>query len=92
MRPVQYFNDDYLAQSSKATPEQVLAYLEQFRLLQSNSLKTAPIKSKLISMKVQEDLLTTFRAKCEIEGLKYQSQIKVLMKQWLQSGSRHNTY
>jgi len=83
MRPVQYFNDDYLAQSSKATPEQVLAYLEQFRLLQGNSVEKPPSKSKLISMKVQEDLLTTFRAKCEIEGVKYQSQIKILMKQWL---------
>jgi len=87
MRPVQYFNDDYLAQSSKATPEQVLAYLEQFRLLQSNAIKAVPMKSKLISMKVQEDLLKTFRAKCEIEGLKYQSKIKVLMQQWVQSSA-----
>ena len=83
MRPVQYFDDDYLAQSRQATPEQVLAYLEQFRLLQANSRETAPRKSKLISIKVPEDLLATFRAKCDVEGLKYQSQIKVLMKQWL---------
>ena len=82
MKPVQYFNDDYLAQSRQATPEQVLAYLEQFRLLQA-SAQTSPAKSKLISLKVPEDLLTAFRAKCEIEGVKYQSQIKVLMKQWL---------
>ena len=83
MKPVQYFNDDYLAQTRKATPEQVLAYLEQFRLLQGSSLEATPVKSKLISLKVHEDLLATFRARCEIEGLKYQSQIKVLMKRWL---------
>ncbi len=83
MKPVQYFSDEYLKQTRDATPEQILNYLEQFRLMQTNHAKTAPAKSKLISMKVPEDLLKTFKAKCETEGLKYQTQIKVLMKQWL---------
>lgn len=39
--------------------------------------------SKLISLKVQEDLLTIFRNKCEIEGLRYQTQIKLLMSKWV---------
>ena len=83
MKPVQYFSDEYLKQTRDATPEQILNYLEQFRLMQTNHAKTSPAKSKLISMKVPEDLLKTFKAKCETEGLKYQTQIKVLMKQWL---------
>ena len=85
MRPVQYFTDDYLAQCSQATPSQILAYLEQFRLMQAYAGKqpNAPSKSKLISLKVPEDLLGTFRAKCSVENVKYQTQIKVLMKSWL---------
>ena len=83
MKAVQYFSDEYLAQSRDASPEQILAFLEQFRLMQS-SLSQTPTCSKLISLKVPEDLLATFRAKCEIEGVKYQTQIKVLMSQWIE--------
>ena len=84
MRPVQYFTDEYLAQCSEATPSQILAYLEQFRLMQAYANQpSTPTKSKLISLKVPEDLLDTFRAKCSVENVKYQTQIKVLMKSWL---------
>ena len=81
MKPVQYFNDDYLNKTSTATPEQIVVFLEEFRLMQAPS-KT-PSRSKLISLKVAEDLLSVFRAKCEIEGVKYQTQIKKLMSQWI---------
>lgn len=81
MKPLQYFSDEYLEQTRHATPEQILNYLEQFRLMQAPVAKTSP--SKLISMKVPENLLNTFRAKCETNGVKYQTQIKVLMKEWL---------
>jgi len=83
VKPVQYFSDEYLEQTRNATHEQILNYLEQFRLMQARSINKTPAKSKLISMKVPEDLLSTFKAKCETENLKYQTQIKVLMKQWL---------
>ena len=81
MKTVQYFSDEYLAQSRQASPEQVLNFLEQFRLMQAAA--TVPAKSKLISLKVPEDQLALFRARCEIEGLKYQTQIKALMTRWL---------
>ena len=84
MKPVQYFSDDYLEQSRQATPIQILECLEQFRLMQGATVKkTSP--SKLISLKVQQDLLSVFRTKCEIEGLKYQTQIKALMTDWVKT-------
>ncbi len=78
MKPVQYFSDEYLEQCKDATPEAVLEYLEGFRLLNG-----PPAKTKLISMKVPELLLTGFRRKCELEKVKYQTQIKELMEAWL---------
>ena len=84
MKPVQYFNDEYLEQSSKASPEQILTYLEQFRLMQGAHKKRKNLPSKLISLKVPEELLNAFRAKCEIEGHRYQTHIKTLMKEWLE--------
>jgi len=84
MKPVQYFSDEYLAQSRKASPKQIVEYLEQFRLMQQPAEKSAS-KTKLISMKVDEELLALFRSKCEIDGVRYQTQIKKLMTQWLSS-------
>lgn len=80
MRPVQYFTDEYLEQCKGITPEQALTFLEQFRLLQQPN---QPARSKLISMKVPEPLLDSFRQRCEMEGVKYQTQIKKLMQEWL---------
>jgi len=80
MRPVQYFSDEYLSISSQATPEQALTFLEEFRLLHEQN---APVKSKLISIKVPEPLLASFRQKCEMDGVKYQTRIKQLMTDWV---------
>ena len=33
MRPVQYFTDEYLEQCRQMTPQQILQFLEEFRLL-----------------------------------------------------------
>ena len=80
MRPVQYFSDAYLEQCRNSTPEQTLAFLEEFRQLRQQHV---PVKSKLISMKVPEPLLELFRQRCETEGVKYQTQIKKLMENWI---------
>lgn len=78
IRSVQYFTDEYLEQCKTATPKQILTFLENYRLMQTGEDKT-----KLISMKISESLLTAFRQKCELNGVKYQTQIKTLMSQWL---------
>ena len=80
MKPVQYFSDEYLQQCQGASTEQVLEFLESYRLLQAPAAT-----SKLISIKVPEPLLQAFRQKCELEGIKYQTQIKALMRKWLES-------
>jgi hypothetical protein len=78
MKPVQYFTDEYLAQCRTATPKQVLTFLEDYRLMQSPD-----DISKLISIKIPKSLLRAFRAQCDLNGLKYQTQIKQLMLDWL---------
>jgi len=80
VKPVQYFSDEYLEQCKGFTPEQALIFLEEYRQLQHPALQT---RSKLISLKVPEPLLGAFRQRCEREGVKYQTQIKKLMHEWL---------
>jgi hypothetical protein len=48
MTPVQTFTDEYLEQCRRMTPDQVIRFLEDFRMLQSSR----PARSKLISLKV----------------------------------------
>jgi len=79
MRPVQLFTDEYLAQCRHMTPDQVIRFLEDFRRLQASQ----PSRSKLISLKVPEDLLEAFRTRAELEGVPYQTQIKRLMREWV---------
>ncbi len=82
MRPIQYFTDEYLEQCKKMKPEQVLQFLEDFRELQKSR---KPVKSKLISIKIPEDLLESFKAKANHKGRPYQTLIKDLMKEWLKA-------
>jgi predicted DNA binding CopG/RHH family protein len=81
MRPVQLFSDEYLEQCRTATPEAILEFLESFRLMNERQGK-----SKLISIKIPVSLLEGFRRRCELEDVKYQTQIKRLMEQWLRGG------
>jgi hypothetical protein len=78
-RPVQFFSDEYLARCRTMTHEERLAFLESFRLLNEPDRS----RSRLISLKVAENLLDAFRRKCAIAGVPYQTQIKRLMTAWL---------
>lgn len=79
IKPLQYFSDDYLQHCKKMTPEQILRFLEEFRLMQMPEPK-----SRLISLKVPQPMLALFKQKCAMTGVKYQTQIKSLMQRWLQ--------
>ena len=79
MKAVQYFSDEYLEQCSKMKPDEIVRFLEDFRLLHGAPKESA----KLISLKVPPPLLRAFKAKSELEGTPYQSKIKVLMTQWI---------
>lgn len=78
MKPVQFFDDDYLEQCKTFSTEAILDYLDNFRLMQQANDKT-----RLISMKVSESLLASFRVKAELHQIKYQTQIKKLMADWV---------
>ena len=78
MKALQYFSDEYLARCREMRPEEILDFLESFR-----TLRDQPSKSRLISMKVPENLLDAFKLRCGLDNVPYQRQIKSLMKQWL---------
>ncbi|TBR21665.1 hypothetical protein EPO15_09690 [bacterium] len=82
MRPVQFFSKEYLERCRAMSPEQVVRFLEDFRLL--HAAKAPPAKSRLISIKVPEPLLESFRTKARLSGTPYQTQIKRLMNAWLE--------
>lgn len=82
MKTVQYFSVEYLEQSSKMKPEQIIRYLEDFRNMYYQA-KTQ--RTKLISIKIPENMLALFREKSRLHGIKYQTQIKILMDNWLKS-------
>jgi hypothetical protein len=81
-KPVQYFSDEYLARCREMSPEEILGFLENFRQLRGEGR----VASKLISLKVPHPLLEAFKRRCRLEGLRYQTQIKRLMSDWLVAG------
>ncbi len=78
MKPVQFFTDDYLQQCKLFSTEAILKYLDNFRLMQQ-----ATDKTRLISIKIPESLLASFKAKSKLQQIKYQTQIKKLMTDWV---------
>ena len=70
--------NEYLEQCENADPEAILEFLESFKLMNDTS-----DKSKLISIKIPHSLLESFRRKCELKDVRYQTQIKILMVRWL---------
>jgi len=64
-------------------PDEIASFLDDFRRLHGHSSLEGT--SKLISLKVSGPLLNAFRQRCEQDGVKYQTRIKQLMKDYLQS-------
>ena len=85
MKAVQYFTDEYLRQCKAMTPEQIIGFLDEFRQLHAT---TTSSKSKLISIKIPENLLNVFKAQAAREGTPYQTQIKKLMREWVMEPGR----
>ncbi len=83
MRPIQRFSDEYLEQTRRIPPREILRFLEDFRLLHE---PRAP--SVLISIKVPERLLRAFQLRCRLEDVRYQTRIKQLMLEWLEKSGR----
>jgi len=81
VRSVQYFSPEYLQRCRELSPEQIVAFLDDFQAL--HAAATAPRKSRLISLRLPEPLLAAFRARASLAGVPYQTQIKRLMSAWL---------
>lgn len=80
-KALQYFSDEYLENCKGMSPDQIAQFLEDFRLMHSEA-KASP--SKLISIKIPEDMLMAFKRRSSMNGVPYQTQIKKLMKEWLE--------
>ena len=78
-RPVQRFTSEYLGRCRSLSPDDVVRFLEDFRRIQG----AANARSRLISLKVPEPLLAAFKIQARLRGVPYQTQIKVLMRRWL---------
>ncbi len=79
MRALQTFSDEYLERCKDLSIEEKFDFIENFRLMHSQ----VKSPSKLISLKVSEPLLDSFKQKAKLEGVAYQTQIKKLMQAWL---------
>jgi predicted DNA binding CopG/RHH family protein len=79
MRPVQKFSDEYLERCRDMSAADIAQFLDDFMRIHGDR----PASSKLISLKVPEDLLGAFRAQARLAGVPYQSQIKMLMRRWV---------
>lgn len=78
-RVVQRFPDEYLERCRELSPEDVVRYLESYRVV----LGAAQHGSRSISLRVPESLLTAFKTKSKLYGVSYQRKIKSLMRDWL---------
>lgn len=86
MRPTQFFSKEYLEQCRPMRPEQIVKFLDDFRALHGPGKRAS--KSRMISLKVPEPLLEAFKTKAGLSGIAYQTQIKRLMSEWLDSPGR----
>ncbi len=80
MKALQHFSDEYLRQCRDMTPDQIIRFLDDFRQLHGANMRS---RSKLISIKIPENLLSAFKARAALTNTPYQTQIKVLMKAWV---------
>ena len=76
---VQRFTDEYLERCRELSPADIVRFLEDYRV----AFGAANARSRLISVRVPEPLLAAFKAKARLQGVRYQAQIKTLMRGWL---------
>lgn len=79
MKTKQFFTDEYLDLCQSMSHQQIVEFLNNFMDLHTR----VEDPTKMISIKVKESLLESFKMKAKSQGLKYQTQIKKLMESWL---------
>ncbi|MEI6806089.1 MAG: CopG family antitoxin [Myxococcaceae bacterium] len=84
-KALQMFSNEYLEYAKQLTPRQIVDFLEDFRQIAAAG---QPQKSKLISMKVPQNLLDAFKIQAKLAGRPYQSLIKDLMRTHVMQGAK----
>ena len=82
-RPVQCFSDEYLERCRALSAADIVRFLDDFKRIHGH----AEARSRLISLKVPEPLLAAFKTRARLAGVPYQTQIKNLMRRWLQEAT-----
>ncbi len=83
-RPVQRFTSEYLERCRELSPDDIVRFLDDFKKIQG----AGNARSRLISLKVPEPLLAAFKIQARLRGVPYQTQIKTLMRRWLDQEAR----
>ncbi len=65
--------------NSKNNPEAILNFINDFQ----NMIHSTDEKTKAISLRVPNNILRMFKSKAARKGLKYQSVITSLMREWI---------
>lgn len=79
-KAVQYFTDEYLEHCKKMSVQQIMQFLDSYRLLSFE-----PGKLQRLNMRMPENTLIAFKEKAKREGVSYQQKIRELMTQWVVS-------
>ena len=90
-KTVQFFTKEYLEWTSQLSPEQILEFIENFKQLHTRTDDRSGEKTRLISIKVPENLLNVFKTQAKQSGTPYQTQIKKLMKAWVADPDQDNS-
>jgi len=85
MKVVQYFSEEYLDRCRQMTSEQIVRFLEDFRLIHKPVRKS---ETRLISIKIETDLLEVFKTQSRLDGVPYQTRIKQIMRDWLKTENK----
>lgn len=81
MKTLQKFSAEYLKECKKLKNEEVVQFLEDFRVLHGGGDKG---KSRLISLRAPENILACCKKKARLNKVPYQTQLKQLMLDWLE--------
>jgi len=82
VKTLQHFTPEYLQRCREMSKDDIARFLEDFRRLHGGRKS----RSRLISVKVPEELLEAFKAKSRMHGTPYQTKMKELMSDWLRVG------
>lgn len=80
MSALQIFEDEYLERCKALSTRQIVDFLDDFRQIHCPVRKK---ETKLVSIKIETDLLAAFKTRAKLDGVLYQTRIKKIMREWL---------